>query len=351
MPSQLVPTSSPTDILLPSNPGKDTKYRLGKFAAWLASSHTTWHAADLAVYRDHMLAQGYAASTVSAHLSTVRARYAALIRDRDLFYALVAGRTDDVLKRKAFVDEMIARLRNAIDPAASTVKVKTSQDVTDAAHLRLTSAQASHLMAAPGVHTLRGLRDTSLIALMLCTGIREGEAAALEVRDLRQRLGGELALHVREGKGCKERLVPYGDLQWILAVLDKWLEAARPATRGAAIGQGPVFRGFFKGNRRLRSGRLSVRAIQYLLHRYPIMVEGKLVTVNPHDLRRTYARRLYEAGVDLVAIQQNLGHADVKTTLGYIGQLSAETRKPPAVYEFDLNGLAALPVQGLLAEG
>jgi site-specific recombinase XerD len=181
--------------------------------------------------------------------------------------------------------------------------------VADAQHLRLTAAQASRLMAAPGVRSLKGLRDTSLIALMLCTGIREGEASSLEVADLRQRLGGELALHVREGKGCKERLVPYGELQWVLAILDKWLEAA-------ALGQGPAFRGFYKGHRKLRPGRLSVRGIQYLLGDYPVMVDGQLVTVNPHDLRRTYARRLYEAGVDLVAIQQNLGHADVKTTLG-----------------------------------
>jgi site-specific recombinase XerD len=339
--NQIVPAGTPTSIIVPPDADKDSKYRLNKFAAWLASSGTAWYAVDLAVYRNHLLATGYAPSTVSAHLSTVRARYAAILRDRNRFYGLVAKQTDDVLERKAFVDEIIARLQNAIDPQAAPVKVKTSQDVADAAHLRLTSAQASALMAAPGVRTLKGLRDTAVMATMLCTGIREAEASALEVPDLRQRLGGELALHVREGKGCKERLVPYGELQWVLAVLDKWLEAG-------GIGQGPVFRGFYKGCRKLRPGRLSVRGIQYILESYPIMVDGRLVTVNPHDLRRTYARRLYEAGLDLVAIQQNLGHADPKTTLGYIGTLDAETRKPPAVYEFDLNGLAGVPVQAWL---
>jgi site-specific recombinase XerD len=54
---------------------------------------------------------------------------------------------------------------------------------------------------------VRGLRDTALIAIALCTGARRTELANLEVRDLRQRLGGELALHIREGKGRKERLV------------------------------------------------------------------------------------------------------------------------------------------------
>ena len=33
------------------------------------------------------------------------------------------------------------------------------------------------------------------------------------------------------------------------------------------------------------------------------------------------------------------GHADVKTTLGYIGELDAEVRRPPAIYQFDLKSL------------
>lgn len=44
------------------------------------------------------------------------------------------------------------------------------------------------------------------------------------------------------------------------------------------------------------------------------------------------ARRLYESGVELLAIQQNLGHADLKTTQGYIGTLDADARKPKRVY-------------------
>ena len=62
-----------------------------------------------------------------------------------------------------------------------------------------------------------------------------------------------------------------------------------------------------------------------------------------HDLRRTYARRLYEAGVDLVALRQNLGHSHSKTTLRCIGVLDADTRRPPAVCTFDLGRLACVP--------
>lgn len=107
----------------------------------------------------------------------------------------------------------------------------------------------------------------------------------------------------------------------------------------AGISDGHVFRGFYESSRRVRTRPLSVRNVQRIVCRYPVMADGELVTVHPHDCRKTYARRLYEARVPLVAIQQNLGHADVKTTLGYIGELDAEQRRAPAVYTFDAMGL------------
>ncbi len=329
-----------TTAIVPPDAGRDARYRLGKFDRWMTTQGRPWHEPDLAAYRDHLL-KTLAPATVSGHLSTIRARYRALLQDnatRDALYALSAralqdtGQGDTPANRKAFVDELTTRIKNGVDPNVTRVQVRMSQDRPDTDQLRLTSKQASALMAAPGLGTLQGLRDTAVIALMLCTGVREAELSALEVRDLRQRLGGELALHVREGKGCKERLIPYGELSWVLAVVDAWR-----STTG--ITEGHVFRGLYKGGSRLRPGRLSVRAIQYVVGSYPVAVNGKLVTVKPHDLRRTYARRLYEAGVDLVAIQQNLGHAGVKTTLGYIGTLDADTRRAPAVYTFDLAGL------------
>jgi site-specific recombinase XerD len=75
------------------------------------------------------------------------------------------------------------------------------------------------------------------------------------------------------------------------------------------------------------------------LNSYPIPINGELVTVSPHDLRRTYARLNYEQGMDLISIQQNLGHEDLKTTQGYIGVMDASARRPRAIIRLDLNGL------------
>lgn len=319
--------------LIPTGADKDTRHRLGRFAEWQTTTGRPWHRLDLHFYRDDLL-DCYAPATASAHLSTIRARYRAIIKDnatRDLLFGAVAGQYGDPLHCKAFVDEVLTRLENEIDPARSAVKTTRVQDRPDGGQVRLTVEQANALLASPGVIPLDKLRDTAILALLLCTGIREGELIALDVEDLRQRLGGELSLHVRSGKGCKERLIPYGGLVWVLAIVDKWLDAA-------GIEAGPVFRGLYKAGR-LRPGRLSVRAVEYTVFNYPVVIDGALSRVKPHDLRRTYARRLYEAGVDLVAIQQNLGHADLKTTLGYIGALDADRRRPPAIFTFDLANL------------
>jgi site-specific recombinase XerD len=334
--------TDPGDVLIPANADKDQASRLRRFCDWLAETGRAWHGnPDLARYRDYLLengrvrgdGDGLAPTTVRAHVSTVRARYDELLADnavRDALEVAVRraldqdGGTYGPADVEALVNRKLARLRNATDPNKS--------EVADAEHTRLTTEQATALLNAPGTDTLRGLRDTALFALMLSTGIRAAEAAALAREDLRQTLGGELALHVRHGKGDKARLIPYGAMDWVLVVLEAWM-------RAADIGGGAVFRGFYRGYTTVRETGLTTRAIQDILAEYPVSVDGELITLTPHDLRRTYAKLMYSAGVDLLSIQQNLGHADSKTTLGYIGTMDAEARRAPALIQFDVSGL------------
>lgn len=326
-------------LLIPANANKDVRSRVGKFCDWLMTTGGKPFEPDLSAYRD-VLQGKLNAATVAAHLSTIRSQYTRLLRDNHLraeLYTLACasltaqGHADTPANRAAFVTEALERLRNAIDAKNSSVTVIKSQDRADAAQTRLTKAQAEALLTAPGVVPLERLRDTALIALLLCTGVREAEAISLDMVDLRQQLGGELALHIRLGKGSKERLIPYGDLSWVLAILDKWLSAAD-------ITEGKVFRSFWHGGRVLR-GELSLRAVENIVGKYPVMIKGTLRHVKPHDLRRTYAHRLYEAGLDLMSISQNLGHASTKTTELYIGELGADKRRAPGVYSFDLTAL------------
>ncbi|MBE0411445.1 MAG: hypothetical protein IBX69_17110 [Anaerolineales bacterium] len=51
---------------------------------------------------------------------------------------------------------------------------------------------------------------------------------------------------------------------------------------------------------------------------------------------------IYQAGMDLVKIQQNMGHEDSKTTLGYIGTLDASDRRQTNVLHFDFSEYSAI---------
>jgi len=343
MSSSQIIISEASQVLLSPKASSNEQYRLRVYRDWLDANGVVWYQPDLAAYRDYLLYdyvgrdnKPLSPGSARTHLHTIRSRYRALLRDgrtRDYLYEVSGGGT--LAEQKAFVDEHIVRLQNAIDPQASVVKIITAQDTPDEKHVRLTIEQAKALLLTPDTNTPLGLRDACMIGLMLCTGVREGELVALDVKDLRRQFGNTLALHVRSGKGRRERLIPYGELIWILEFVDEWLDYS-------GITEGALFRGFYKGGKTLRPHRLTVRAVNQVLDRYPVPIDGFRRSINPHDLRRTYARMLYEAGVEVLAIRDNLGHTDSRTTFRYIGTMSVEARKPPLIFSFDMSTLQTL---------
>ena len=339
-------------VLMPERPSKDQKSRLGFYIDWLSERRLAWYQPDLSAYRDYLLNQRarldkngnsvparLSPPTVLAHLATIRGRYSQLTRSnavRDLLYDL-ANPEDSEAEQRAIVDEFFIRMMNDLHPATAPVKLVETQDVADSEHLRLKPYQVSALVQAPGIASLRGLRDTALMTLMVCTGVRAAEAAALRVVDLRQHLGGELSLRVREGKGSKQRLIPYGPLDWCLMYVDAWL-------REAGIQAGPVFRGIRRGGKAVRPKGIGAWTVNDIMNNYPISIDGALCLVKPHDLRRTYARNAYDFGMDLERIRQNLGHTSLGTTQTYIGALDGRDRHPPNMFSppHDQRSLALL---------
>lgn len=321
--------------------------RLGMFGDWLDATGRDWLNPDLAIYRDTMLREGKAPSTVNFHLSTIRSRYADLLRDPAIIAALdqraAAACIDngwDVNPANvgAMVDRVKATIQNAIHPKDTRAKVITKQDRAASEFTRLTAVQANALIAAPGTDDLTALRDTALIALALATGARAAELSALQVGDHKAKTeDGALALLIADGKGNKQRLVPYGALDFAVAIVDSWL-------KHAGIMAGPIFRGFFRGGRKIRQTALTVVAIENIVGSYPVVIDGESRTIKPHDLRRTYARLAWESGMQPVAIQQNLGHASLDTTLIYIGDLDTSHRQPGAFLAFNLSALPSDPL-------
>jgi integrase/recombinase XerC len=152
----------------------------------------------------------------------------------------------------------------------------------------------------------RRARDRAILEVFYGAGLRIGELVTLDLPDVD--LGEGLA-RVR-GKGRKERVVPVGGqaveaLTEYLAVRET-LRAGRPVPAGdrAAL---------FLNH---RGGRLTTRGVSQIVLRY-LLGSGVGKKVTPHGLRHSFATHLLDAGADLRAIQELLGHARLTTTQRY----------------------------------
>ncbi len=160
----------------------------------------------------------------------------------------------------------------------------------------LTVDEAFRLVTAPEGDAARACRDRAILEMLYGAGLRVSELAGLNREHLSLEEG-----YVRVwGKGNKERIVPIG--RKASEALARYL-AGGPETRG------PLFRNH-------SGGRLTDRTIRRVVHRYGR--RARLAQeVHPHALRHTFATHLLEAGADLRAIQELLGHASLSTTQKY----------------------------------
>ena len=155
-----------------------------------------------------------------------------------------------------------------------------------------------------GTGTLQGRRNRAILELFYSTGMRLSELVGLDVDDLD--LVSDQA-RVR-GKGKKERLLPIGRpaIAALRAYFPKRDEVLREATA-------PDRRAVFVGG---RGKRLTQRAVQLLVQKFLDAVsEGQ--EVSTHSLRHSFATHLLDAGADLRAVQELLGHASLSTTQIY----------------------------------
>ncbi len=151
-------------------------------------------------------------------------------------------------------------------------------------------------------------RDRALFELLYATGLRVSEAAGLDVEDVD--FSARLARVL--GKGSKERIVPFGEAA--AESLEEYLPARAERRRGYAgpaepSGGDPLFVN-------ARGGRLTTRSMARLL-KHRLRAAGLPAEISPHALRHTFATHLLEAGADLRAIQELLGHASLSTTQKY----------------------------------
>jgi site-specific recombinase XerD len=156
----------------------------------------------------------------------------------------------------------------------------------------------------------RHLRFRVFFLTTYSLGLRLGEALALEVGDVDAEAE---RVHVREGKGGKDRLLPLP--AWTLLELRRlWLHHHHPRLLFPNP-RGPLSQATSPMDRGGVQRALKAALIDCNLHR----------KLSVRSLRHSYATHLLEAGVDLREIQTLLGHSSPATTARYT-QLTQRTR-------------------------
>jgi integrase/recombinase XerC len=141
-------------------------------------------------------------------------------------------------------------------------------------------------------------RDRAIFEVLYGCGLRVSELTGLNLEDLDL---DERWLRVM-GKGGKERISPIGHSA--LGALKVWLAERKPMP-----GEHAVFLNY-------KGSRLTTRAVHHITRFYAMMLLGD-PSVHPHEFRHSFATHLLNAGADLRAIQELLGHANLSTTQIY----------------------------------
>jgi integrase/recombinase XerC len=169
----------------------------------------------------------------------------------------------------------------------------------------LTKDDAGALMEFPFGQARNALRDRAILETLYSTGARVSELVEMNCDDISRSDG---LVRVR-GKGGKERVVPLGSVA--LDAIDAYhadvLRPAGPLSSRSSAGVA-VFRNH-------HGGRLTTRTVARIVAKYSRQLTGG--TVHPHTLRHSFATHLLDAGADLRAIQEMLGHVSLSTTQKY----------------------------------
>jgi site-specific recombinase XerD len=152
------------------------------------------------------------------------------------------------------------------------------------------------------INSAKNLYHRAMLTTLYSTGMRRAELCKLKVEDIDSK---RMILHIRQGKGGKDRDVPLSPV--LLETLREYWRWMRPRTY--------LFPGTVNGRRADKP--ITSKVI------WEACVEaarnaGISKRVSPHLLRHSFATHLMENGADLPTVQMLLGHTDLKPTSIYL---------------------------------
>ncbi|MFC1881397.1 tyrosine recombinase XerC [Thermodesulfobacteriota bacterium] len=200
---------------------------------------------------------------------------------------------------RSFFNYLVKRGVTEDNPAESILTPK--QEKTIPAYLSVD--EMFRLLDSIQTGKMLDLRNRAIFETLYSCGIRVSELVGLNTLnvDYRQSLIRVL------GKGGQERIVPIG--KKALAAIKTYRLILNRECGFSEKMNGPLFLNKNKG-------RLTARSVARILDKL-VSVCGLLTPVSPHTLRHTFATHMLDAGADLRAVQELLGHKSLSTTQKY----------------------------------
>ena len=140
-------------------------------------------------------------------------------------------------------------------------------------------------------------KERAIVELLLSAGVRVSELSGLQVGDVNF---ANMSIHVRKGKGAKERTVYMNDL-------------TRTHLQTYLMERGTLDKSLFVNKKK---EPLNPGGVRFILK--TMGERAKVDNVHTHRVRRTFATGLASRGMDIQEIQKLLGHSNINTTLEYV---------------------------------
>ena len=166
--------------------------------------------------------------------------------------------------------------------------------------------QVAEAMETPATERFSGMRDRAILEVFYGGGIRLGELVGLNLSSLDLAEGTIKVM----GKGRKERIALIGAKAQ--EVLKAYLQRRAEILLECDMSQVEAGALFLNG----RGKRLSRRTVQRIVERH-LRAVSEDDSLSPHRLRHSFAAHLLDAGADLVAVKELLGHATLAATQSY----------------------------------
>nr|MBA3895406.1 tyrosine-type recombinase/integrase [Gemmatimonadales bacterium] len=269
--------------------GEAYAYDIGRLGRWLDETERTvctLAPIDSADFLAWLRARGMSPASIRRNLSAVRSLFGWLVRCGVLLF-----------------DPFASAALPRVDPLRNVDDSLTQAEIGRV--FEYYRAEIDRAKAATAGRTLcRLIRNRALIAVLYLTGVRASELCGMRSADIRRSAAGGLEVRVL-GKGAKERWCPLDPA--LVPILREWLAARACILAGRDSGL-------------LWCTMTGLELKRRALYFVPVQLGQRLGFArrfHPHVARHSFGSHVLESTDNLRAVQELLGHADIRTTQVY----------------------------------